>query len=78
MQPNRLFNKHFISAADFWLALASSNLKTIHDTRFGAANKIYRYGHAWFLRSIIPALYDPSLDIEGFPLCPNGFHSQNI
>ena len=68
----------FTSAVDFWLACANTKLKTIYDTQFGAANKIYRYGHAWFLRSIIPALYDPSLDIAGFPLCPGGFHSQNI
>ena len=73
IQPNRLYYI-FTSAVDFWLALANTNLKTIHDTQFGA-NKIYRYGHAWFLRSIILTLYDPSFDIEGFSLGPGDFHS---
>ena len=73
MQPNRLFNKHFISAAGFWLALASTNLKTFHDTRFGAAQQDIPL---W--PCMVPALYDPSLDIEGFPLCPGDFYSQNI
>jgi hypothetical protein len=30
------------------------------------------------LRSLIPALYEPSLDIASFPLCPVDFHSQYI
>ena len=30
------------------------------------------------MRSLIPALYDTSLDTTGFPLCPADFHSQNI
>jgi len=60
------------------LAYANAKLKTIYDTRFGHDNKLYYYGQTWFLRSLIPALYDPSLDIDGFPLCPADFHSQNI
>jgi hypothetical protein len=71
-------NKIFTSVVDFWLARANHNLKTIYDADFGAAQNIYRYGHAWFMRSLVPALYDPSLDISGFPLCPGDFHSQNI
>ena len=30
------------------------------------------------MRSLIPALHDPSLDIAGFPIFPGDFHSQNI
>ena len=63
--------KTFTSAIDYWLAYANTQLKTIYDTRFGDKTKIY-HGHTWFLRSLIPALYDPSLDIAGFPLCPGG------
>ena len=70
--------KTFTSVIDYWLAYANIKLKTIHDTRFGHFNKIYEYGMTWCLRSLIPALYDPSLDTAGFPLCPGDFHSQNI
>ena len=71
-------SKTFTSVIDYWLAYANTKLKIIYDTRFGHVNKIYEYGHTWFLCSLIPALYDPSLDIGGFPLCPGDFHSQNI
>jgi Phosphotransferase enzyme family len=30
------------------------------------------------MRSLIPALYNPSLDVAGFPLSPGDFHTQNI
>jgi hypothetical protein len=52
------------------LDISNTKLKTIYDSRFGHSNKIYKV--------LIPALYDPSLDIAGFPLCPGDFHSQNI
>jgi hypothetical protein len=68
----------FTSGVDYWLAQANANLTSIRNTDFGHDTKIYEYGHAWFLRSLIPALYDPSLDTAGFPLCPGDFHSQNI
>jgi hypothetical protein len=68
----------FTSGIDYWLAQANANLTSIRNTNFGRTTKIYEYGHAWFLRSLIPALYDPSLDAAGFPLCPGDFHSQNI
>ena len=71
-------SKTFTSVIDYWLAYANTQLKTIYDTRFGDKTKIYEYAHTWFLRSLIPALYDPSLDNAGFPLCPGDFHSQNI
>ena len=68
----------FTSALDYWLAYANANLESIHNSNFGLSNKIYQYGHAWFMRSLIPALYNPSLDTAGFPICPGDFHSQNI
>ncbi|KIM88331.1 hypothetical protein PILCRDRAFT_771158 [Piloderma croceum F 1598] len=71
-------SRTFTSAVDYWTAYANANLETIRDTNFGSDSKIYSYGHAWFMRSIIPALYDPSLDATGFPICPGDFHSQNI
>ena len=71
-------SRTFTSIIDYWLDYANTKLKTIYDSRFGDATKIYEYSHSWFLRSLIPALYNPSLDITGFPLCPGDFHSQNI
>ena len=71
-------SRTFTSAVDYWLANANANLQSICDTNFGNENKIYEYAHAWFMRSIIPALYDSSLDAAGFPICPGDFHSQNI
>ena len=71
-------SKTFTSVIDYWLAYLNTQMKTIYDTRFGDDTKIYDYAHTWFMRSLIPSLYDPSLDIAGFPLCPGDFHSQNI
>jgi Phosphotransferase enzyme family len=68
----------YTSAIDYWVAYANANLESIRNTNFGSVIKIHQYGHAWFLRSLIPALYDSSLDATGFPLCPGDFHSQNI
>ena len=73
-----LLSKTFTSVSDYWLARTNTKLNTTYNTWFGHENKIYEYGITWFLRSIIPALYDPSLDISGFPICPGDFHSQNI
>jgi aminoglycoside phosphotransferase (APT) family kinase protein len=75
---NSVSSRTFTSAVDYWLTYANANLESIRDTNFGKNTKIYQYGHAWFMRSIIPALYDPSLDATGFPICPEDFHSQNI
>ena len=71
-------SKTFTSVIDYWLAYLDTRLKTIYDSRFGDVSKLFAYGQIWFFRSIIPALYDSSLDIAGFPLCPGDFHSQNI
>ena len=75
---NSVSSRTFTSAVDYWLTYANANLESIRDADFGRNTKIYEYGHAWFMRSIIPALYDPSLDATGFPICPGDFHSQNI
>ena len=53
-------------------------MQNIADGNFGADNKPDSYAQAWFLRSLIPAFCDPSLDAKGFPLSPCDFHSQNI
>ena len=71
-------SKTFTSVIDYWLDYSNTQLKSIYDTRFGDDAKIFEYSQTWFLRSLIPALYDPSLDIAGFPLSPVDFHSQNI
>jgi hypothetical protein len=68
----------YMSAFDYWVAYANANLENIRNSNFGSDTKIFQYGHAWFMRSLIPALYDSSLDSTGFPLCPGDFHSQNI
>jgi Phosphotransferase enzyme family len=68
----------YSSGTDYWIAYANANLKSISDGDFGSDAKGYRYAHAWFLRSLIPSLYDNSLDVTGFPLIPGDLHSQNI
>jgi hypothetical protein len=75
---NSVSSRTFTSAVDYWLTYANANLESIRDTNFGKDTKTYQRGHAWFMRSIIPALYDPSLDATGFPICPRDLHSQNI
>jgi len=70
----RLYN----NALDYWTAYANINLEQIDKENFGSINKSYRYVMAWFLRSLIPSLFNTSLDTKGFPLFPGDFHSQNI
>jgi hypothetical protein len=72
---NSISSRTFTSAVDYWLAYANANLKSIRNTDFGLYGKIYDYGHAWFMCSIIPALYDTTLDATGFPIRPGDFHS---
>jgi hypothetical protein len=74
----RLPTTSYAHAADYWLAYANANLRDICDEKFGSPGKEFDHMHAWFLRSIIPALFDPSIDTHGFPLLPGDFHSQNI
>jgi hypothetical protein len=68
----------YTSGTSHWLAIDSANLQSIIDDHFGAGSKSDAYAQAWFLRSLVPALYDNSLDYTGFPLLPGDFHSQNI
>ncbi|GBE85653.1 hypothetical protein SCP_0801730 [Sparassis crispa] len=68
----------YSSGAEYWMHYANATLQRIRDTNFGDRAKEYDYVQAWFLCSLIPHLYDPSLDNTGFPLYPGDFHSQNI
>ncbi|KIJ55999.1 hypothetical protein M422DRAFT_23467 [Sphaerobolus stellatus SS14] len=68
----------YTSALDYWTAYANDYLERIDKQHFGQISKSDEYAMVWFLRSLIPTLYDTSLDIQGFPLAPGDFHSQNI
>ncbi|KIM43525.1 hypothetical protein M413DRAFT_25879 [Hebeloma cylindrosporum] len=68
----------YSDAASYWLAYANATIHDLCNSEFGLQAKKYRYCQAWFIRSRIPSLFDPSLDIHGFPLTPGDFHSQNI
>jgi hypothetical protein len=69
-------NKVYQSGTDYWIDYANRRLKDIKESR-GLAG-IYGYAHVWWMRSLIPAIYDNSLDINGFPILHGDFHSQNI
>jgi len=49
-----------------------------YDEDFGSSLKHFDQSMAWFIRSLIPSLFDPSIDTHGCPLCPGDFHSQII
>ncbi|KAL6310265.1 hypothetical protein BKA93DRAFT_906697 [Sparassis latifolia] len=68
----------YSSGTEYWTRYANAMLQRMHDNKFGNRVKEYDYVQVWFLRSLIPQLYDPSLDRDGFPLYPSDFHSQNI
>ncbi|KIJ41737.1 hypothetical protein M422DRAFT_31690 [Sphaerobolus stellatus SS14] len=68
----------YSNALDYWTSYANANLERIDKEDFGHVNKSYGYVMAWFLRSLIPTLFDTSLDTKGFSLSPGDFHSQNI
>jgi hypothetical protein len=82
--PEDISHRHGISttsysnAADYWLAYANAKLRDLYDEDFGSSAKQFNHAMAWFIRSLIPSLFDPSIDAHGYPLCPGGFHSQNI
>lgn len=67
--------KIYTSATNLWLTYANAKLKSIMEDEFGCCGKEFDYAQAWFLRSIIPTLFDPLLDAKGFPITPNDFHS---
>ncbi|KAF8910906.1 hypothetical protein CPB84DRAFT_1812458 [Gymnopilus junonius] len=60
----RLVTTAYANAANYWLAYTNAYLQDICDADFGGdpGFKIYEYFQMWFMRSIIPALYDPSMD----------------
>jgi hypothetical protein len=66
------------NAVDYWLARTNAQLHDICDANFGSVGKRFVHSFMWFMRSLIPSLFDPSIDSHGFPLCPGDFHSQNI
>lgn len=73
-----LLTTSFPHAADYWLAYSNAYLRNECETRFGYKAKEYSYAHGWFMRSLVPALFDPSNDAHGHPLTHGDFHSQNI
>ncbi|KAG8946599.1 hypothetical protein FRC03_001333 [Tulasnella sp. 419] len=73
-----VLSKTFRSAFDFWTEFANGRLRASRATAFGLDNRKYEYMHMWILRSLIPSLFDTTLDTTGFPLCPGDFHTQNI
>ena len=73
-----LVTTSYAHGADYWLAFANANLRDICNENFGSDTKAYSYAQAWFMRSLIPSLFDPSVDAHGCPLSPGDFHSQNI
>ncbi|TFK35483.1 hypothetical protein BDQ12DRAFT_318471 [Crucibulum laeve] len=71
-------HRTYTSSVDYWITYANAKLQDIHDNNFGYISKSMQYAMVWFMRSIIPSLYDTSLDASGFPITPGDFHSQNI
>ncbi|CAA7266320.1 unnamed protein product [Cyclocybe aegerita] len=67
----------FTDAFDYWIAYASRNMQRLDAKHFGCMKSL-SYSLAWLHRSLIPSIYDTSLDVKGFPLIHGDFHSQNI
>ncbi|KAH9920329.1 kinase-like domain-containing protein, partial [Fomitopsis serialis] len=67
----------YTSGTDYWIDHATRRLANIVDEANGDS-AIYEYAHVWWMRSLVPALYDNALDEDGFPLMHGDFHSQNI
>jgi hypothetical protein len=70
---DRLLSTDYRHGVDHWVAYANANLQDICEEDFGAPAKAHVHSHAWFIRSLIPALFNPST-----PLTPGDLHSQNI
>ena len=73
-----LSNRTYTSSTDYWIAVANANIETICNNLGLDTSKEFVYTQGWLMRSLIPALYNPSLDSAGFPLFPANFHSQII
>lgn len=67
----------YTSGTDYWIDHATRRLANIVDEA-DSDSAIYEYAHVWWMRSLVPALYDNTLDEDGFPLMHGDFHSQNI
>ncbi|KAJ1560524.1 hypothetical protein HK096_008311 [Nowakowskiella sp. JEL0078] len=68
----------YTSGTDYRIKKSKTKLEKIRENNFGSPSKAYTYTQAWFMQSLIPSLYDNSLDTKGFPLIAGDFHSQNI
>ena len=66
------------SGTDYWISYCNDRIPEALNNNFGRRNKPYEYFGLWFLRSLVPSLYDNSLDASAFPLLPGDLHSQNI
>jgi hypothetical protein len=63
---------------EYWTDFMNCNLQDISHNNFGITGKEFPYSRAWFMRSLVPSLYDMLLDAIDFPLLHGDFHSQNI
>ncbi|KAF9014362.1 hypothetical protein BDZ89DRAFT_1076750 [Hymenopellis radicata] len=76
IQASPTSQRVYTSGTGYWIDHATGRLATI--LAEAGPNAIYEYAHVWWMRSLIPSLYDDSLDTDGFPLMHGDFHSQNI
>ncbi|KAJ7599857.1 hypothetical protein C8J56DRAFT_812763 [Mycena floridula] len=76
--PTAMDTLLYRDSVSYWTASATKDMNNISETNFGAPAKEYEYAQAWFMRSCVPELYDARDDLNGFPVCPGDFHSQNI
>ena len=58
------------NVVDYWLARVNAKLYGICNANFGSNGKHFNHSFMWFIRSLIPSLFDPSIDDHGFPSVP--------
>ncbi|TFK41658.1 hypothetical protein BDQ12DRAFT_765143 [Crucibulum laeve] len=72
-----ILHQMYMSVLDFWVAYANKKLQCVTNDEFGN-NISGEYAMFWFMHSLIPSIYDTSLNASGFLITPGNFHSQNI
>ncbi|KAF8880611.1 hypothetical protein CPB85DRAFT_1442963 [Mucidula mucida] len=76
-KPRQRMGRRIAAGRPTGLITPTRRLSTILE-KDRSRRAIFKYAHVWWMRSLIPSLYDDSLDADGFPLMHGDFHSQNI
>ena len=79
--PDRygLSSTAFSTAKAYWQSYANASFRAIKKAcSLGSETRTFALAERWFIRSLVPTLFDPALDAYGFPLAHPDLNMDNI